>query len=171
TIVVAGVFFANEANYFPRETTLVKSFSEVEKIWSTQNNYLCARGRGGLRCATRPLTPSDVENTIAVPFLSDPTAIVEDAPHVCALEHGKIMCWEMASRILSGLGLVYTPSQEAAGTINHGEIPASATQALPVQGAARSLVAYRSTFCALADDGATCFKYADQESPLPVAIW
>lgn len=169
-LAAAGVFFAHEANLFPVETRRVKSFDDVEKIWGA-GGYLCARGHGGVQCAVPGLRAGDVENAISVPFLRDPVAFAEAAPFVCALERGEVLCWDMASPILSGLGLVYSPAQRAAGTIRHGALEREGVWRLPVKGEARALVQHFNLFCAVADDGATCFKHTSGDDARPTPVW
>ena len=164
--VVFGValFFANEANLFPHAARSVKSLTDVTKIWGA-GNYLCARGRaGGVRCAMLGITANGVENAIGLTFLEDPVAMVEDAPNVCALERGQVLCWNMARPMLGGLGLVYSQAQRVAGTIDHGSLPRIAARPLPLSGV-RELVSFGSMSCALSDsDGVTCFKYEEGKS-------
>ncbi len=172
-LVGGAIFFANEANVFPRSSRPVRSFERAEKIWSA-GDYVCARVGGdarGLRCATLGIGRDPVENAISVPFLSDPSAMVEDPPNVCALERGEIVCWNMATPILSGLGLVYSPEQQRAGTIDHGAIPERLAFRLPMKGTVRSLVSVQSNFCALDDEGISCFKRGSLTTRTPEKRW
>ncbi|MBN2496134.1 MAG: hypothetical protein JXR96_16190 [Deltaproteobacteria bacterium] len=166
----AAIYFAHEANYFPQPTRRVRSFEDVSKIWST-GGYLCAKDRGRFRCASLGLGADGVENAVDVPFLDDPVALVGRMSHVCALEGGVVSCWDMTSHLFRGLGLVYSPSQERAGTIDHGEVQRHAAVRLPGAGEVRSLVGFRSLICTEADDGITCFRYAGAEEPLPGRVF
>jgi hypothetical protein len=169
----AGLFFANEANVFPRASRPMRSFTSAEKIWGA-GDYVCAKVpdvRVGLRCALRGLGRDAVENAMTIEFLSNPTAMIEDAPHVCALERGEVLCWDMANPILAGLGLVYSPEQQRNGTIDHGTLPERAAARIPLQGTVRAMAQYYPGFCALADDGITCLKYKDSKDKLPAKLW
>jgi hypothetical protein len=172
-LVGGGLFFANEANLFPRESRAMRSFDHAEKIWGA-GDYVCARIEGqadGLRCALRGIGRDSVENAITVSFLSNPTALISDAPHLCALEHGEVQCWDMATPILSGLGLMYSPQQEQAGTINHGTLSGNAVSRVPMQGTVKALVKHELGFCALADDGISCFKFKEPKDRAPEKRW
>lgn len=61
-----GLFFANEANVFPRSSRQMRSFTNAEKIWGA-GDYVCAKvadGRSGLRCALRGIGRDSVENAM-----------------------------------------------------------------------------------------------------------
>jgi len=162
-----GLFFANEANVFPRSARPVRSFTRAEKIWAA-GDYICARieGQNGLRCATRGMGREPVENAIAISFLSNPTAMIADPPYVCALERGELWCWNMATPILAGLGLMYSQEQKSTGTIDHGTLRENAAVRVPLPGTVHGLVKFQSALCALADDGITCMKYDATKSGL-----
>ena len=169
----AGLFFANEANFFPRSSRQMRTFTSAEKIWGA-GDYVCAKvgdGRSGLRCALRGLGRDPVENAITVGFISNPTALIEDAPHVCALERGELLCWNMATPILGGLGLVYSPEQQRAGTIDHGTLPERAAVRVPIQGTVRAMVKHPPGFCVLDAEGITCAKYDKAQDREPKRLW
>lgn len=168
-----GLFFANEANVFPRPSIPMRSFTNAEKIWGA-GNYVCAKiagERSGLRCAFRGVGRDAVENALTIAFVSDPAAIIEEGGHVCALERGELLCWDMATPILGGLGLIYSPEQRRVGTIDHGTLPEGATVHVPLQGSVRALVEYPPGFCALADEGITCFTFKDSKDKEPRKVW
>jgi hypothetical protein len=172
-LIGGGLFFANQANFFPRSTSAIRSFEHAEKIWGA-GDYVCARiegDAGSLRCALRGIGRDSVENAITVGFLSDPVAMVSDPPHLCALERGEVVCWDMATPILSGLGLVYSPDQERAGTIDHGTLSGLAPVRVPMQGTVKALVRHQPGFCALADDGISCFKFKEPKDRTPQKLW
>jgi len=172
-LVGGGLFFANEANVFPRSAQQMSSFTGAEKIWGA-GDYVCAKvgdGRTGLRCALRGIGRDSVENAITVAFLSNPAALIEDAPHVCALEHGDLLCWDMANPILGGLGLVYSPEQQRAGTIDHGTLPERAAVRVPMQGTVRAMVKHHPGFCVLDGGGITCAKYDKAQDREPKKLW
>lgn len=172
-IAGGGLFFASEANVFPRSARQMRSFTNAETIWGA-GDYVCAKvagGSSGLRCALRGIGRDPIENAITVAFLSNPTALIDDAPHVCALQRGELLCWNMATPILGGLGLVYSSEQQRAGTIDHGTLPERAAIRVPMQGAVKALVKYHPGFCALAEDGITCVKYQDAKDRAPSKLW
>jgi hypothetical protein len=42
---------------------------------------------------------------------------------------------------------------------------------MPMQGTVRALLSHAPGFCAIADDGISCFKFNDAKAPLPEKVW
>jgi hypothetical protein len=153
-----GAAFALGGGWAPtRSPSFLRSVSGATKLWPA-GNFLCVRDAEGIQCIAPGSGRDPVDNVVRVPFLADPEAFSSHG-ETCALDGGAVWCWDMRGPLFAGLGLVYTPEQQARGVVFHGAVSARTLHRLKLVGRARGLVAHQasSLLCVLDDEGMRCF--------------